>query len=93
MIRVFCNPGLDKIITLNPTYGMYDISSKINDVENIKIDLDINFQIDINKVLSSFDSNTKVIFITNPNNPTGNSFTNEAIIKIIESFQRNCVYR
>lgn len=87
VIRVFCNPGLDKIITLNPTYGMYDISSRINDVENIKIDLDINFQIDINKVLSSFDSNTKVIFITNPNNPTGNSLSNEAIIKIIESFK------
>ncbi len=87
VIRVFCNPGIDKIITLNPTYGMYDISSRINDVKNIKIDLDINFQIDINKVLSSFDSNTKVIFITNPNNPTGNSFSNEVIIKIIESFK------
>ena len=87
VIRIFCKPGIDKIITLNPTYGMYDVSAKINDVENITINLDSKFQIDTSKVISKFDSNTKIIFITNPNNPTGNIFDEKSIIKIIESFQ------
>ena len=66
---------------------MYDVSAKINDVENITINLDSKFQIDTSKVISKFDSNTKIIFITNPNNPTGNIFDEKSIIKIIESFQ------
>ena len=86
VIRVFCEPGKDKIITLNPTYGMYDVSAKINNVKNVKIDLDHNFQIDIEKVKSQFDDLTKIIFITNPNNPTGNCFNEDLIIEIIESF-------
>ena len=86
VIRVFCEPGKDKIITLNPTYGMYDVSAKINNVKNVKIDLDHNFQIDIEKVKSQFDDLTKIIFITNPNNPTGNCFNEDTIIEIIESF-------
>ena len=86
VIRVFCEPGKDKIITLNPTYGMYEVSAKINNVKNVKIDLDYNFQIDIEKVKSQFDDLTKIIFITNPNNPTGNCFNEDSIIEIIESF-------
>ena len=86
VIRVFCEPGKDKIITLNPTYGMYEVSAKINNVNIVKVDLDHNFQIDIEKVKSQFDDLTKIIFITNPNNPTGNCFNVDSIIEIIESF-------
>ena len=85
-IRVFCEPAKDKIITLTPTYGMYEVSAKINNVNIIKVDLDHNFQIDIEKVKSQFDDLTKIIFITNPNNPTGNCFNEDSIIEIIESF-------
>ncbi len=86
VIRVFCEPRKDKIITLNPTYGMYEVSAKINNVNIVKVDLDHNFQIDIEKVKSQFDDLTKIIFITNPNNPTGNCFNEDSIIEIIESF-------
>ena len=86
VIRVFCEPGKDKIITLNPTYGMYEVSAKINNVNIVKVDLDHNFQIDIEKVKSQFDDLTKIIFITNPNNPTGNCFNEDSIIEIIKSF-------
>ena len=86
VIRVFCEPGKDKIITLTPTYGMYEVSAKINNVNIIKVDLDHNFQIDVEKVKSQFDDLTKIIFITNPNNPTGNCFNEDLIIEIIESF-------
>ena len=86
VIRVFCEPGKDKVITLTPTYGMYEVYAKINNVKIIKVDLDHNFQIDIEKVKSQFDDLTKIIFITNPNNPTGNCFNEDSIIEIIESF-------
>ena len=86
VIRVFCEPGKDKVITLTPTYGMYEVSAEINNVNIIKVDLDHNFQIDIEKVKSQFDDLTKIIFITNPNNPTGNCFNEDSIIEIIESF-------
>ena len=86
VIRVFCEPGKDKIITLTPTYGMYEVSAEINNVNIVKVDLDHNFQIDIEKVKSQFDDLTKIIFITNPNNPTGNCFNEDSIIEIIESF-------
>ncbi len=86
VIRVFCEPGKDKIITLNPTYGMYEVSAKINNVKNVKVDLDHNFQIDVEKIKSQFDDLTKIIFITSPNNPTGNCFNEGSIIEIIKSF-------
>ena len=86
VIRVFCEPGKDKIITLTPTYGMYEVSAEINNVNIIKVDLDHNFQIDVEKVKSQFDDLTKIIFITNPNNPTGNCFNEDSIIEIIKSF-------
>ena len=63
---------------------MYEVSAKINNVKNVNIDLDHNFQIDIEKVKSQFDDLTKIIFITNPNNPTGNCFNEDLIIEIIE---------
>jgi histidinol-phosphate aminotransferase len=66
---------------------MYDVSSKINDVENVKIQLDKNFQIDFNEVISRFNHRTKIIFIANPNNPTGNNFDQDDILKIIKSFR------
>jgi histidinol-phosphate aminotransferase len=87
VIRVFCNPGIDKIITLNPTYGMYNVSAKINNIENITVNLDSGFQIDTDRVIAKFDTNTKIIFITNPNNPTGNVFDDRSITKIIERFE------
>jgi histidinol-phosphate aminotransferase len=87
VIRVFCEPGKDNIITLTPAYGMYEVSAKINNVNTVKVDLDHNFQIDIEKVKSQFDDLTKIIFITNPNNPTGNCFNEDSIIEIIESFK------
>jgi len=65
---------------------MYEVSAKINNVNNVKIDLDHNFQIDIEKVKSQFDDLTKIIFITSPNNPTGNCFSEDSIIEIIKSF-------
>lgn len=87
LFRIFCNPGKDKALTFAPTYGMYDVSSAINDVELIKLELDENFEIDMNRFLPFLnDTDLKLILICSPNNPTGNSFDFSLIEEIIANF-------
>jgi histidinol-phosphate aminotransferase len=75
--RIFCNPGKDKALTFSPTYGMYEVSAEINDVELIKIPLATDFQIDFDALENYLgDENLKLIFICSPNNPTANSLDN-----------------
>ena len=81
--RTFCEPGKDRALTFSPTYGMYDVSAAINNVELIKIPLTETFQIDI-ELLNRYieDENLKLIFICSPNNPSGNNLDNiEHILK------------
>ena len=86
IVRVFCNPNKDKIITLPPTYGMYDIIAKTNEVENIEIPLKSDFSIDTEKILSLKTSNIKILFLCSPNNPTGNSFDTNELTDLIKGF-------
>lgn len=81
--RTFCEPGKDKALTFSPTYGMYDVSAAINNIELIKIPLKKDFQIDF-ELLEKYidDENLKLIFICSPNNPSGNILNNiEVILK------------
>ena len=87
IVRIFCNPNEDKIITLPPTYGMYDVIAKTNSVENIEIPLKNNFSIDKNKILSLSSVKTKVLFLCSPNNPTGNSFDINDLNDLIKDFK------
>jgi len=85
--RIFCNPGIDKALTFTPTYGMYQVSASINDIEVIKIPLNENFQIDLQKVRPLFsDKNLKLIFICSPNNPTGNAMNYSDVETILSDF-------
>lgn len=86
--RVFCNPGVDKALTFTPTYGMYEVSASVNDIEIVKISLNESFQIDLQKAEPYFsDKNLKLIFICSPNNPTGNSMNYSDIEYIIANFK------
>jgi len=79
VFRIFCNPGKDKAIICPPTYGMYEVSAHINDVEIISIPLDEKFQLNVEKILNT---DAKIIFLCSPNNPTGNNLENmETIIQ------------
>lgn len=83
--RIFCEPGKDKVLTFSPTYGMYEVSANINNVELITLDLNEDFQIDLDALKPYLkDENLKIIFICSPNNPTGNSIKN--IEYILENF-------
>lgn len=86
LFRAFCNPGKDNVIILPPTYGMYEVSANINDVEIRKVNLLPNFQLDLGGIAEAIDANTKLIFICSPNNPTGNSIIRTDIETILANF-------
>ncbi|MDB5198779.1 MAG: histidinol-phosphate aminotransferase [Chitinophagaceae bacterium] len=84
--RIFCNPGKDNVIICPPTYGMYEVSANINDVETKKVNLTKNFQLDVDGILNATDENTRLLFICSPNNPTGNSMNRNDIERLLNNF-------
>jgi histidinol-phosphate aminotransferase len=87
LYRAFCEPGKDNVIILPPTYGMYEVSANINNVEVRKINLLPTFQLDLDGIAEAIDPNTKIIFICSPNNPTGNSIIRTDIETILANFE------
>lgn len=87
VFRIFCRPQIDNVVAIAPTYGMYEVCANINDVEYRKVRLGDNFKINAEDLLQATDANTKLIFICSPNNPTGNAFPREEILKVINNFE------
>jgi histidinol-phosphate aminotransferase len=86
LFRAFCEPNSDNVITLPPTYGMYGVLANLNAVENREVLLSKDFQPNVEEILSNVNASTRMIFLCSPNNPTGNSFDDEAVFKILKSF-------
>ena len=84
--RIFCNPGTDNVIVCPPTYGMYEVSANINDVQIKKINLTEDFQLNVEGILNAVDENTKLLFICSPNNPTGNNMNRGDVEILLNSF-------
>lgn len=86
LFRVFCNPGQDKAVTFSPTYGMYDVSAAINDVELLKLPLTETFQIDVDTALNEIvKRDVKLTFVCSPNNPTGNAFPRKDVEQLLKN--------
>ena len=85
--RCFCEPGVDNVVAIEPTYGMYKVCADINDTEYRPVLLDEQYQITADRLLAATDQHTKLIWLCSPNNPTGNSLHREEILKVIESFE------
>lgn len=86
LFRAFCEPKVDNVITLPPTYGMYGVLANINAVDNREVLLSNDFQPEIDAILDAVDTKTKMIFLCSPNNPTGNSFSDESIVTLLQNF-------
>ena len=86
VFRSFCKPGVDNVITLPPTYGMYRVCADINDVAVKQVPLTPNYQIDTAAVMAAIDKHTKVIWICSPNNPTGNAIYTKDIVQLLTTF-------
>lgn len=87
LMRMFCNPGVDNIIALPPTYGMYSVSAGINDVGIREVPLTLSFQPDVEAILAAADEKSKLLFICSPNNPTANLVNREIIIELLNGFK------
>jgi len=83
LFRVFCEPGSDSVLTVDPTYGMYGVCAAINDVERKSVLLNVDFSLDPERVLEAVDDSTRIIFICSPNNPTSNALDTDAILEIV----------
>ena len=86
LFRSFCNPGIDNVILVPPTYGMYQVSANINDVEARKVPLTDEFQLNLEGIAEAIDQHTKLIFICSPNNPTGNSIDRADVETLLANF-------
>ncbi len=83
IVRAFCSPGIDKIMIHPPTYGMYQVAAQTNDNEVVKVNLTPDFQLNVDEILSHKDETLKVFYICSPNNPTGNTFAEKDIERIL----------
>jgi histidinol-phosphate aminotransferase len=86
LFRCFCEPGKDNVIICPPTYGMYEVSAHINDVDIRKAPLLPDFQLDLVHLENLIDTNTKIIWLCSPNNPTGNSLNRTDIEMVLNNF-------
>jgi histidinol-phosphate aminotransferase len=86
LIRAFCAPGVDHVLLLPPTYGMYGVSAAINGVEARQVPLTPTFQLQPDKILAATDTRSKILFICSPNNPSGNDMNREDVLFLISHF-------
>lgn len=86
IFRVFCEPNVDNVITLPPTYGMYSVLANINAVENRTVLLTEYFQPKVDQILKKVDVYSKILFLCSPNNPSGNSFTEDTVEELLINF-------
>jgi histidinol-phosphate aminotransferase len=86
LFRSFCNPGVDNVILVPPTYGMYQVSANINDIAVKNVPLTEEFQLNLEGIAEAIDEHTKLIFICSPNNPTGNSIDRTDVETLLANF-------
>ena len=87
IFRVFCEPGLDNVVAIEPSYGMYAVCADINNVEYRRVKLHNDFSFSAEDIMQSANKRTKVVFLCSPNNPTGNLMDRKEILKLLDLFQ------
>jgi histidinol-phosphate aminotransferase len=86
LLRCFCEPAIDEIIVMPPTYGMYEVYSNVHGVKVNLVPLTEQYQIDLERLENAIQPTTKIIWICSPNNPTGNSLDRQSIEMILNNF-------
>lgn len=84
--RIFCRPGVDNVIAITPSYGVYGVSAATNDVELRAVQLGEDFSLPVEKLLKAADANSRLIWICSPNNPTANAFSREDLLRVADGF-------
>ena len=86
LFRAFCEPGEDNVVSIDPTYGMYQVAADINNIKVKKVLLKDEYQLDVDGLLSAANENSKILWLCSPNNPTANCFPKTDIVRLIEEF-------
>lgn len=86
LYRVFCRPGVDNAVIIAPSYGMYSVCADINDIEVRMVPLGDGFSLPSEAVLNAADANSKLLFLCSPNNPSGNAFSQEELLALVDGF-------
>lgn len=84
--RVFCEPKVDNVVAIEPTYGMYKVCADINGIEYRPVLLDDEFHLSADMLLAACDDHTKLIWICSPNNPSGNNMDRSEVVKVLNDF-------
>lgn len=87
LFRAFCEPQQDNIVTISPSYGMYQVCADINNIPVRKVILNDDFSLNTETLLAACDEHTKLIFLCSPNNPSGNLLESKAIAEVLSSFE------
>jgi histidinol-phosphate aminotransferase len=87
VFRAFCEPRIDNMVSIDPTYGMYQVAADINNIEVRKVKLNSDFNISAGDLLNKADGHTKLVFLCSPNNPTGNLMNKVEILRLVSNFQ------
>ena len=87
VFRVFCEPRVDNVVAIAPSYGMYTVAAAINDVAVLEVPLGPEFSLPKAELLAAADAHTKALFLCSPNNPTGNAFAREDLLELVEAFE------
>ena len=87
LLRIFCEPGVDNIVAIDPSYGMYQVAADINNVACRKVLLRTDFSLDVDALLAAANAQTKLIFLCSPNNPTGNSLDRQEMVRLLHTFE------
>ena len=86
LFRIFCRPGIDNIVSIAPTYGMYSVCAAINDIECREVMLGEDFSLPVEALLNATDMQSKLLFVCSPNNPTANAFPREQLVSLLSRF-------
>ena len=86
MYRIFCTPGRDNALAIEPSYGMYTVAADINDVELRQVPLGADFSLPVEEIFAKADNRTKLLFLCSPNNPSGNAFEPSQILEVVRRF-------
>jgi histidinol-phosphate aminotransferase len=86
LMRAFCEPHHDQVISIHPSYGMYQVAADINAVEFVKVSLNDDFTLNSGAIRKAVNKHTKLIMLCSPNNPTSNSFDATEMLQLASDF-------
>lgn len=85
--RIFCEPGVDNVVAIAPTYGMYAVAAAINNVAVREVPLEAEtYALNVSAMLAAADANTRLMWVCSPNNPTGNAFSLQQLEALADNF-------